>query len=133
MAHMNQEKKALIAAELKKSMPKGWKYSLRVRHHSTLVLTIASAPIDLIDEVTLLHQGRMPSGEKPTYLGINHNYLERAFKNPAMVEIFDKIVDAMNTNNWDRSDVLSDYFDVGHYINIQIGSWERPFTVTEAS
>jgi phenolic acid decarboxylase len=44
MAYVNQEKKAKI---LKKVMPKGWKYSLAVRNHSTIVCTIKSAPVDL--------------------------------------------------------------------------------------
>lgn len=51
MAYMNQEKKAAIAAELKKVMPPDWKYSLRVQNHSTLVCCIKSAPIDLLAEM----------------------------------------------------------------------------------
>lgn len=48
MAWMNHERKAALAAGLKKVMPKGSKYSLAVRHHSTLVLTISKAPIDMV-------------------------------------------------------------------------------------
>ena len=48
MAHMNQEKKAKIAAALKQVVPAGWKYSLAVRHHSSIVMTISAAPVDLI-------------------------------------------------------------------------------------
>ncbi len=48
MAWMNQERKAALAPGLKRVLPKGWKYPLAVRHHSTLVLTINEAPIDLV-------------------------------------------------------------------------------------
>ena len=48
MAHMNQEKKARIAAALKPVMPAGWKYSLAVRHSSTIVCTISEASFDLL-------------------------------------------------------------------------------------
>ena len=50
MAYMSQENKKSIAVNLKTVIPASWKWSLSVRHHSTLVLTIASAPIDLIAE-----------------------------------------------------------------------------------
>ena len=45
MAFMNHAKKRLIADALKKVVPKDWKYTLAVRHHSTIVMTIRSAPI----------------------------------------------------------------------------------------
>ena len=48
MAYMNQEKKSKIAAALKGVVPDGWKYSLSVRNHSTIVMTITAAPFDLI-------------------------------------------------------------------------------------
>jgi len=51
MAYVDQSKKALIAAALKPVMPVGWKWSLAVQNHSTIVLTIASAPINLLAEV----------------------------------------------------------------------------------
>jgi hypothetical protein len=35
MAWMNQKRKAALAAGLKRVLPKGWKYSLAVRDHST--------------------------------------------------------------------------------------------------
>ena len=50
MAYMNQEKKARIAAALKTVIPPTWKWSLGVRNHSTITLTIASAPVDLCGE-----------------------------------------------------------------------------------
>jgi hypothetical protein len=48
MAYMNQEKKAVIAAALKAVMPADWKYGLTVQNGMTIVLTIKSAPVDLI-------------------------------------------------------------------------------------
>ena len=51
MAYIDQTKKAKIAANLKKVVPAGWKYSLAVRNHSTIVLTISAAPVNLIAEL----------------------------------------------------------------------------------
>jgi hypothetical protein len=33
------------------------------------------------------------------------------------------------TGNHDRSDIQSDYFDVGWYVDVNIGSWNRPYEV----
>jgi hypothetical protein len=123
MAYMNQEKKALIAAELKKVMPEGWKYSLRVNHHSSIVLTVSSAPVDLIG----LHSNKdqWTNG----YIQLNEYYLEHQYSGDVL-EILKAARTALNTGNWDKSDIQTDYFNVGHYVNMHVGSFERPFIFT---
>jgi hypothetical protein len=123
MAYMSQENKKKITAELKKVIPTSWKWSLAVLHHSTLRLTIASAPVDLL---------KMNTGANNTGVGYtspNEYYLEREFSGELLCT-FQDIRNAMNTGNHDRSDSQSDYFDVGWYIDIRIGSWEKPFKCT---
>lgn len=132
MAYMNQQRKALIAADLKKVIPAGWKYSLAVEHHSTIVLTISEAPVDILEDVfqmvRLEHQDNPFSREfqRPTYWGVNSYYIDRQFL--LYRDQFKAIVAAMNEGNHDRSDVMSDYFDVNWYIEIQIGRWNKPFS-----
>jgi hypothetical protein len=36
---------------------------------------------------------------------------------------------AMNTGNHNRSDAMTDYFDVGWYVDINIGKWNQPYIV----
>lgn len=126
MAFMNQDKKAAIAAQLKAVMPAGWKYSLRVHHHSTLILQIASAPVDLLnarpDEMR--HGYRIET--TGSYRGINHCHLEYEFSGD-LLATFEAICAAMNLGNHDNSDAQRDYFDVGHYLSIGIGAWNKPF------
>jgi hypothetical protein len=124
VAYIDQSKKQEIAKSLKAVMPKGWKYSLSIHHHSTLILTIASAPVDLCAKIGQ----REEASTRPSYCGINHHYLERSL-NGELLETFKRIMNAMNAGNHDRSDLQSDYFDVGWYIDIQIGRWDRPFKV----
>lgn len=50
MAYITQDQKKEIATLLKNVVPKGWKYSLAINNHSTLVMTIRSAPVDLLSE-----------------------------------------------------------------------------------
>lgn len=138
MAYMNQEKKAKIAAALKKVMPKDWKYSLSVDNHSTLRLTIASAPVDLIAESQKVVKSRLLDWQiaqgyadkaKPTEMSVNHYHLDGAFTGE-LLATFEKIVAALNLDNHDRSDAMTDHFDVGHYVSINLGRWNKPFVVT---
>lgn len=117
MAYVNKEKKAKIAAALKTVMPKDWKYSLAVNNHSTIVLTVRSAPIDLVE---------MNGGHR----SVNTYHYKKHFEGELLTTI-DKIVDALNTDNFDKSDIQSDYFHVGHYVDFQFGTWDKAFTVAE--
>ncbi len=130
MAYMSQEKKAKIAAQLKAVMPTGWKYSLAVRHHSTLVLTISAAPLDLpamyaatcSDEVraSILKSGNCD---------VNRYHWRDHFEGETAAQMA-AIFDALNDGNHDRSEMQSDYFDVGWYVDVQFGRWNKPFIFT---
>lgn len=130
MAYINQEQKKAITAELKKVMPKGWKYSVAVRDHSAIVLTIASAPVDLLAIVN----ANRKDGRNDSYVQLNHHYLDSEFKgNTEMLGLFLKIRDTLKGPDYfDNSDAQRDHFDVAHYIRINIGKWDKPFTVTGA-
>lgn len=114
VAYVSKEKKAKIAAALKLVVPKTWKYTLSVRNHSTITMTIKSAPIDLTD-----------GGKRSS---INHYWLADSFSGKTLATL-EKIKAALNTDNYDRSDIQTDYFDVGHYVNIALGRWDKPFEV----
>lgn len=122
MAYVDQTKKAKIAANLKKVMPDGWKYSLAVRNHSTIVLTISAAPINLLNKVVDLREGE-------TTFTLNPYHFRNQFNERKYIDIFEKIIAALNTDNHDNSDIMTDYFDVGHYVEISIGRWDKPFVV----
>lgn len=129
---MSQENKKEKLAALKKIIPKSWKWSLSVNHHSTLVLNIYSAPVDLIEEINRCNKLNARNGFDPpverTYAQVNEYYLAKQFDKtlPKMKQIFD----AMMQGNHNNSDPQTDYFDVGWYVDIQIGKWDRPFICT---
>jgi hypothetical protein len=33
---------------------------------------------------------------------------------------------------YDNTDIMTDYFDVSHYIDISIGKWDKPYAFTGA-
>lgn len=126
MAYMNQEKKAQIAAELKKVIPSNWKWSLKVDHHSSLTLTIASAPVDLIGKLENADRFSLDRG----YVQLNTNRVSEWFADEEIGALMGKIQQALNCINHDRSDISTDYFDVGYYSHFHIGKWNKPFVVT---
>jgi hypothetical protein len=126
MAYVDQDKKAKIAAALKPVMPKGWKYTLAVQNHSTIVLNISAAPVDLIAAL-VPSEYRKPA--EMTYAQIYHKRVDECFVDAEITATFEKIVDALNLDNFDKSDSMTDYFHVGHYVDINIGKWNKPFAV----
>ena len=135
MAYMNQEKKATIAAALKLATAgTGLKYSLKVRNHSSIEMTIKSGSIDFISDFNHTvrnhpdYQRRNPSAGS---LSINQYHYKDQFT-PGVQVVIRKIVDALHSaGHYDRSDAMTDYFDCAYYIGIQVGSWDKPYILTK--
>jgi len=134
MAYMSQEKKAKIApvvkAVLKKYKVKG---SLAVRNHSTLVLNIKSGSIDFIENFIATDRNAL-SEEQVRYiranksLDVNPYWYHEHFDGKAK-KFLTEIMAAMNDGNHDRSDAQIDYFDVGWYVDVNIGNWKKHYEV----
>ena len=41
--------------------------------------------------------------------------------------VLQRAVEIGNVENWDESDIQSDYFNVNYYFSISIGKWDKPF------
>ena len=136
MAYMSQELKAerapAIKAILKKYNVKG---SLAVRNHMTLVLNIKSGSIDFIgnsNRVCGADHYQVSRGFKPNTSGyeqVNQYHFQNHYDGKAK-NFLNEVLDAMNTGNHDNSDIQTDYFDVGFYIDVNIGAWDKPYTIS---
>lgn len=126
MAYMSREKKASIAPVVKAILKK---YnvcgSLSVSNHSTLVLKIKSSPIDFVKAP------RNPGLARPTYLDVNFYNFAENYSGVAK-DFLTEIRDAMNDGNHNNSDTMADYFDVGWYTSIHIGSYDKPYLLTKS-
>jgi len=134
MAYMNQEKKSVIAAALKKVVPAGWKYTLAVRNHSTIVFTLRQAPVDILGNIReAIEAKQFGYGHKAPEVGlywrVNTHYIDSQFSGDVLA-VFQKIDEALNTGNHDNSDIQTDYFDVGWYVDLNVGSYGDPFLDT---
>ena len=124
MAYMSQDKKKQIKVELDKVLKgTGIKYSLGVRHHSSLVLNIWSGPVDFIGNYNATVTNRPAYGY---YLDVNCYWYKEHFTGEVR-DLLEKVLTVLNTGNHDNSDVQTDYFDVGWYVNINIGKWDKPY------
>lgn len=122
MAYMNQEKKAKIAPAVKAICAKyGVKATLSVRHYSTLVLNIKSGKIDFFKDA---------ADDRGGYTQVNTYWYHEHFTGKAK-EFLGKVIAAMNVGNHDNSDAQVDYFDVGWYVNVNVGKWDKPYELTE--
>lgn len=137
MAYMSQERKAQIQPAVKAILKKyGLKGSLRVRNHSTLALTISQGSIDFIgncNETCSSDPYQSSRGFRPItsgYTDVNPYHYRSHFSGRAQ-RCLGELLAAMNVGNHDRSDIQSDYFDVGWYVDINIGRWDRPYALVK--
>lgn len=135
MAYMGQDRKKQIAEKLKIAMKgTGIKYTLGVHHHSTIVMRIHKGPVDFIQNhmETIATQPRYdmynPNKTKSTHIDVNPYWYKEHFTGKAL-EILDKVLPILNEGNHNRSDAMSDYFDVGWYVSVKVGEWDKPYEV----
>lgn len=124
MAYVSKEMKTQLVAEIKKVMPKDWKASYAIKNYSTLVVTISKAPINLHETFSNMRD------DKENYTVSEYHFKEKC-QNKEITEILEKIFNAMNGQNYDNSDVMTDYFDVGYYTELQFGKWDKDFISTK--
>lgn len=114
MAYVSQEMKARLAPAIKAVLKKyGMKGSIAVRHHSTLVVNLKQGPIDFGKD----------------YIQVNTYWVHEHYEGTAR-SFLTELVDAMKGPDFfDHSDAMTDYFHLSHYIDINVGRWDRPYTV----
>ena len=134
MAYMNQDRKAAIAPVVKNILKKyGLKGSLRVRNHITLCLTIRSGQIDFVSnylDTVGSNAHNQKWIEEKNNIDVNVYHYRNHFDGRAR-EALAELINAMNQGNYDNSQIEYDYFDRGWYVDVEVGRWNQPYTVTE--
>jgi len=115
MAYYNQEMKRAVAPQIRALLNKyGMKGSLSVRNHSTVVLTLGAGPIDFDGEYQQVNVYWIADH----YTGVAREFLLEAHR-------------ILMVGNHNNSDVQTDYFDVGWYVDIHVGRWDRPYVLNK--
>ena len=139
MAYVSQELKAKLAPKIKAICKKyNVKASIAVNNHSTLIVNIKSGPIDFVENYIQnnkdgiasrkMSQDQIDYIRKKQSLDVNPYWYQENYSGKAKA-FLSELIPAMNAGNHDRSDIQTDYFDVGWYSDVNIGSWNKPYTV----
>jgi len=137
MAYVSQDMKAKLAPAIKDLLKKyGLKGSLSVRHHSSLVLTISQGKIDFIGNFNSTNE-RQPRYNDRAFMPaeksiqVNTYWAHEHFSGKAK-EFLVKAIDALKGPDFfDHSDAMTDYFHRSHYIDINIGRWNKPYALVK--
>ena len=111
MAYMNIERKNELAPGIKKVLAKYGMKGTLAKDRFTLKVNLKSGPIDFGTD------------------SVNEYHIDSHFTGVAK-EFLLELKTAMMAGNHDNTDTSTDYFDVGWYISINVGKWNKPYEVT---
>lgn len=134
MAYMNQQKKAVIAENLKPILKKyGVKGTLSVRNNMSIALTLKSGKIDFIknfnDTVAQQPGGFRNGRPAENYLQVNTYWYQDHFSGKAKDFLAEAKKALLSAGWYDNSDIQTDYFDTAYYIDINVGRYDKPYEV----
>lgn len=130
MAYMNQELKAKLAVNIKSVLKKyNVKATISTGHHSISV-NIRESSLDFIGnyvETVSQRPGGFRFEDKPqNYLCVNPYWYKEHFSG-TVLDFLNELFVALNEGNHDNSDIMTDYFDVGWYVHVNVGKWNKPY------
>lgn len=108
MAYINQETKNKLLPGIKEVLNRyGMRGTVSIHDYCCLCVTLQSGKLPLKGEYDRLYRNQCTG---------------------KAVKFFDELEEAMDKGNYDRSDVMSDYHEVGWYTSIYVGSsWKKPY------
>ena len=111
MAYMDVEKKNELAPGIKKVLAEYGMKGTIAKDDYALSVNLKSGPIDFGTD------------------SVNEYHIASHFTGVAK-EFLLKLKDAMMVGNHNNSRIEIDYFDVGWYIKINVGKWDKAYEVT---
>jgi len=123
-----------IQAELKEKFPE-CKFSVTTKHGLEIAVALMAAPASPFASLNTVN-GYEHSGK---YAQLNHYHIKQDwagnwisngyYLTEQAVEMLNAVIEIGNRENWDNSDLMTDYFDVNYYFHLNIGKWDKPFIV----
>jgi hypothetical protein len=118
MAYVSKELVQRVRQEIKPILAKyGAKATVSGTNKSTLTVNISTAAFNPMYDA---------DQEGNSYVRINPYQYKSHFDGKTL-EFLNELMPILNKGNWDRSDIMTDYFDVGWYIDVSFGNWQKPF------
>ena len=140
MAYVSQELKSKLSPKIKAICKKyKVKASIAVRHHSTLVLNVKSGKIDFIENYIKTDADKVAANKmspdtiahirKNQSLDVNTYWAHEHYSGKAKQFLTEMISAMKGPEFFDHTDAQTDYFHCSHYIDINIGKWDKPYIV----
>ena len=125
MAYVSQEDKKNLSPAIKAVLKKyNMKGSIAVRHHSVLVVNIKSGALDILGALPVSEYGPRD------YIQVNEHWIKENYDDATVVAFLTELKAAMRGPEWfDESDSMTDYFHVSHYINMNVGTYNKPYVL----
>ena len=133
MAYMSQEEKKELSVGIKAVLKKyGIKGSIAVRHHMTLVVNIKSGKLDILGNWfdTVSKKRRFSDNipdTKPEYLDVNVYYIDDNYSGKVQEFLRELYYAMKGPKYFNNDDIMTDYFHRSHYIDINVGNWNKPY------
>ena len=135
MAYVSQEDKKELAVGIKKVLAKyNVKGTIGVHNHSTIVVRLKSGDMDILSnywEVCKANAWKTPPhnqrSEKPTYLQVNTYYVDSHFTGEVANFLTELVAELKGEKYFNDTDIMTDYFHCSHYVEIDVGNWEKPY------
>ena len=114
MAYVSQAKKASLAPAIRAVLNKyKMKGTIAVRHHSSLVVNLKQGPIDFGD----------------SYIQVNTYWIDTHYTGTAR-DFLNELKAAMEGPDFfNEDDAMTDYFHRSHYVDINVGQWNKPYAL----
>lgn len=128
MANINYAEPKTIATEIRNYVKKNFpscKFSVTVKNFNVITIALMSAPFEAFTE-----SAKQEAEENGCTLGGGSYCSNRLTAEAA--EVMNAVTVFVNSLNYDNSDPYTDYFDCGFYAHVNIGKWDKPFTVLPA-
>lgn len=123
MAYVSKEDAKTKREAIKRAFPakEGWKFSLTVQNYSKISFSILKAPYDMLE--------KEDKESERGCVSINYHHIRDKFKGRKMKDLL-TMYKILNKGNYNNSDSMRDYFDVGFYLDMYIGRYDRDFSVS---
>jgi len=123
MAYVSKQDKADLAPTIKAVLKKyKMKGTISINNYSTLVVKVSGGVLDFNEYLA--------NAEYPReYMDVNVYWIDKHYAGNTTIKNFlNELLAAMKGQAWyDNSDAMTDYFDVSHYTDILIGSYNKPY------
>lgn len=128
MAFVSQEDKKKLAPAIKAVLKKyKMKGTLAIRHHTSLVVNIKSGELDVLGALPVSEYGPRD------YVQVNPYWISENYDCPTVVAFLTELKAAMEGPDFFcEDDSMTDYFHRSHYIDINVGTFGKPYVLEAA-